>query len=234
MAVTPDTIRAIPYFAELDAGALAELAARTRLRACARGELVLDEGESCDGLTFVVTGRVKVFKLSADGREQVVKILGPGHTFNDVPLFDGGANPASVAALDASTVGLIPATDVHAIVERDRRVTRAVIRLLAARLRALTVLVEDLAFRGVVARVARLLLDCAHGDSALLEGAETACTALTQQQIAGMTGTVREVVQRALKVLEREGAVRMERARVVVVDVDALAALAETAAPTLA
>jgi CRP/FNR family transcriptional regulator len=94
--------------------------------------------------------------------------------------------------------------------------------VLATRLRSLTVVLEDLAFRSVVARVARLLADCARGRSPVLEGAPGPCAHLTQQQIAAMTGSVREVVQRALKILEREGAIRLERAHVAVLDVDAL------------
>jgi CRP-like cAMP-binding protein len=101
-------------------------------------------------------------------------------------------------------------------------VAKAVIRLLATRLRALTLMIEDLSLRGVVARVAKLLLDCSRGHQTLVEDAGGACARLTQHQIAAMTGSVREVVQRALKALERDGAIRLERARVVVLDVKAL------------
>ncbi len=98
----------------------------------------------------------------------------------------------------------------------------AVIRLLASRLRALTLMIEDLSLRGVVARVAKLLLDCTRGHQTLIEGEGGACARLTQHQIAAMTGSVREVVQRALKALEKDGAIRLERARVVVLDPKAL------------
>ena len=213
----------VPYFAGLDPAALARLAAETRERRCAAGELVLAEGEPCQGLSFVVSGRVKAFKLSEDGREQVLRILGPGHTFNDVPIFDGGTNPAGVAAMEESIVGLVPAARIHALLRERQEVAAAVIGVLAARLRSMTEMVEDLALRGVTARVARLLLECSRGQPPLAEGAGDHCAHLTQHQLAAMTGTVREVVQRALKALEREGAIELARGRIRVLAPEILA-----------
>lgn len=214
----------VPYFASLDPASLARLAAEAAERRCAAGELVLAEGEPCQGLSFVVSGRVKAFKVSEDGREQVLRILGPGRTFNDVPVFDGGPNPAGVAALEESIVGLLSAARIHALLRERPDVAAAVIRLLAVRLRAMTEMVEDLALRGVSARVARLLLQCSRGTPPLAEGAGDHCAHLTQQQLATMTGTVREVVQRALKALEREGAIELARGRIRVLTPEILAA----------
>ena len=228
MTVTTETIRKIPYFAELDDTALKELSGRVRGRKVQAGEVILLEGERCEGLYFVVSGRVKVFKLSGEGKEQVLRILGVGRSFNDVPVFDGGPNPGSVAALEPSSIGFLPKTHVLALVEKHPKVAAAVIRLLASRLRALTLMIEDLAFRGVMARVAKLLLDCSRGHQTLMEGGGGACARLTQHQIATMTGSVREVVQRALKTLEKDGAIRLERARVVVLDPAILALWSES------
>ena len=224
MTVSVDALRKISYFAELDAGVLRDLARHVSQRAYGKGETVLLEGDPCEGLHFVVTGQVRVFKVSGEGKEQVLKVLGPGRTFNDVPVFDQGVNPASISTMEASTIGVVPRAQILALIDRHPLVARAVIRVLASRLRALTLVIEDLSFRGVVSRVAKLLLDCARGQSSLVEGAPASCAELTQQQIAAMTGTVREVVQRALKLLEREGAIRMERAHVTVLDVEALEA----------
>jgi CRP/FNR family cyclic AMP-dependent transcriptional regulator len=218
MITMTNALREVPYFAEVGPDLLKSLAAHVRERKIDAGEMILLEDEPCEGLYFVVSGRVKVFKLSAEGKEQVLRILGPGRTFNDVPVFDGGANPGSVAAMEASTVCLIPKAQVLAVVEQDPKVAKAVIRLLASRLRALTLLIEDLSLRSVVARVAKLLLDCTRGHQTLVESGAGACARLTQHQIAAMTGSVREVVQRALKTLEKDGALRLERARVVVLD----------------
>lgn len=217
-----ETLRRLPYFSELDSGVIAELSRRVRQRLYRPGDQILLEGEPSQGFYFVITGRVKVFKVSARGKEQVLRVLGPGRTFNDVPLFDGGPNPASVEAFEPTVVGIIPRAEVLSLIETSPRVAGAVIRVLASRLRALTVVVEDLAFRSVVARVAKLLLDCARGEATLVEAPAEACARLTQQQIAAMTGSVREVVQRVLKILEREGAIKLGRAKVTILDISAL------------
>jgi CRP/FNR family transcriptional regulator len=217
-----DTLRAIPYFSGLAASDFREVARSVRARPYRKGESVLLEGEPCRGLYVVLAGHVKVFKVSAGGREQVLRILGPGRTFNDVPVFDGGPNPASITTLEDSRIAVIPKELILALVDRHPRVAQAVIRVLASRLRAMTLLIEDLSLRSVVARVAKLLLDCAAGRETVVEDRGGACARLTQQQIAAMTGSVREVVQRALKTLEQEGAIEMGRARVRILDPAAL------------
>jgi CRP/FNR family transcriptional regulator len=223
MATMTATLRQVPYFADLDDARLRALAASVRDRTCDAGTMVLLEGEPCKGLGFVVSGRVKVFKVSADGKEQVLRLLGPGRTFNDVPVFDGGPNPGSIQAVEPSVIGTLPRAIVQELVESQPKVATAVIRVLASRLRSLTLVIEDLSLRGVVARVAKLLYDYTQGRPALVEGSGGTCHhRLTQHEIATMTGSVREVVQRALKTLERDGAIRMERARVVVLDAKAL------------
>ena len=93
------TLRQVPYFADLDEARLRALAASVRERKCDTGAMVLLEGEPCEGFGFVVSGRVKVLKVSAEGKEHVLRLLGPGRTFNDVPVFDGGPNPGSIQAV---------------------------------------------------------------------------------------------------------------------------------------
>lgn len=216
--MTDDMLRKVAYFRELPANGMAGLVRAVRERRFAAGETILVEGEKSDGLYVVLRGRVKVFKLSADGREQVLRILGPGRTFNDVAAIDGGPNPGYVAGLADGAVCLVPAVALRRLMAHHPQVCAAAVQVLAARLRAMTVLVEDLALRGVLPRVARLLLDCSRGRAGLVEGGEGLCHPLTQQQIAEMTGSVREVVQRSLKTLEREGAIELARARVTIRD----------------
>ena len=214
----PALLRKVPYFTALDGDALRKLAALARVLTYRKREMILWEGERCDGLYVVLRGRVKVFKQSEQGREQVLLIIGPGRTFNDVPVFDGGTNPGSVAALEASTIALLPKAQMLQVVERNPAVAMAVIRVLAARMRGFTVAVEDLALRSVTARVAKILVDWAGGRATLLEAPAESGIRLTQSQLAAMTGTVREVVQRALKTLEQDGAIKLSRARITVLD----------------
>lgn len=225
---TAGSLAEIPYFSGLPEAVLEDIARKIRRRRCVAGEVILMEGERGNrGLFLVLEGTVKVCKISPEGREQVLRMIGAGRTFNDVPLFDGGANPGSVIALGSVVIGHLPAAAFQALMERHPEIARNATRVLAARLRALTVMVEDLAFRGVLSRVARLLLNCAQGHHALAEGDHAACVRITQTDVAAMTGSVREVVQRSLKTLETDGAIRLERAQIFVVDTSVLETWAE-------
>ncbi|MEJ1161747.1 Crp/Fnr family transcriptional regulator [Prosthecomicrobium sp. N25] len=214
MATAAAFLGSIPYFTDLPGDLRAAVAGEVQDRRVRQGETILVEGEPCAGLHLVVAGRVKIYKVSPDGREQVLRILGTGQTFNDVPVFDGGPSPGNAAALEDGIVGLIPKATMLRLVHDHPAVAQAVIVNLAARLRAMTLLVEDVSLRGVTARVASLLLKCSRGESALAEDAGIGCGRLTQQDVAAMTGSVREVVQRSLKILERDGAIAMARGSV--------------------
>jgi len=212
----------VAYFADSGADVLAEIASVARERSVCAGENIVAEGEPCEGLFVVVEGSVRVVKVSAEGREQVMLILGPGRTFNDVPVFDGGANPGNVEALEDGSVAVIPKAAMQAFMERHPAIAVAAARVLASRLRTMTLMVENLAFRDVVGRVANVIKGCAEGNQPLVEGVPHACAHITQQELAALTGSVREVVQRALKMLEGAGAIRLGRARIEIVDLDVL------------
>ena len=227
-SATAKPLAGVPYFAGLPEAVLEGIERKIRRRRYGAGEVVLMEGERGDGgLFLMLEGMVKVCKISPEGREQVLRLIGSGRSFNDVPMFDGGANPGTVMALGATTVGHLPGTAFQALMETHPEIARNATRVLAGRLRALTAMVEDLAFRGVLSRVAGLLLSCALGHHALAEGEHTACVRITQADVAAMTGSVREVVQRALKTLEADGAIRMERAQIAVLNTAILEIWAE-------
>jgi CRP-like cAMP-binding protein len=215
-------LRQVPYFADLDEAGLARIEERLVERRYERGEVVFMEGGPCQGLYMVRSGRLRIFKVSAEGREQVLMVAGPGETFNEVPNFDGGTNPASAEALEPSVLCLLPKKDLLSIVEREPVVARAIMRVFASHLRHLTALVEDLSFRNVTSRVAKILLGQVQRAGV---GADARPPRLTQQQMAAMAGTAREVVGRALKAMEQQGVIRVERGRVVVVSPERLAGL---------
>jgi CRP/FNR family transcriptional regulator len=158
---------------------------------------------------------VKVFKTSADGKEQILIMVRPGESFNDVPMFNGGLNPASAQAMMPVLLYSIRKRELDAILKNHPQVALNVIRVMASRLRHLVSLVEDLSFKHVIGRVARILLEHAGDDQA--PGPQ-----LTQRDMAAMAGTAREVVSRSLKALEEEGVIRMERHRIMIINKDAL------------
>ncbi|HZK66920.1 MAG TPA: Crp/Fnr family transcriptional regulator [Chloroflexota bacterium] len=212
-----DFLRHVPFFAGLSDRELERIQPLVREQSYPREEMILLEGDPCRALYFVKSGRVKVFKTSAEGREQVLTIAKSGDTFNEVPVFDGDANPASAEALDPTTLYLLSATDMRRAMLEIPAVSANVIRILANRLRQLVGLVEDLSFRHVTGRVAKILLQQLDREDSIR---------LTQQQMATMAGTAREMVGRALKGLEQAGAIRVDRGRIAIVDRAALERLA--------
>ena len=202
-------LRQVDYFQELpeaDLTHLRELAVAQRLDA---GQVLFLEGEPCLGMYLVGQGRVRIYKVSPEGREQVLRLARAGDSFAEVPVFDGGPNPASADAMEASLVYLFPTADLLALVRASPEFALHVLRVFARRVRHLTLLVEDLSFRQVTARVAKLLLQTAREEGA-------AGGRLTQQEMAAMIGTAREVVARTLRSLEAQGAITIERGRIVI------------------
>ncbi|MBI2857294.1 MAG: Crp/Fnr family transcriptional regulator [Chloroflexi bacterium] len=216
MASQVDFLRLLPYFSTLPPAEIERIARDTVERTFDRGEVLFTEGEPCRGLYAVKSGLVRVFKSSPEGREQVMLIAKSGDSFNDIPVFDGGPNPASAAALELSTVLIIPRETVLSLV-KDCPPARAIIKLFSTRLRYLTNLVSDLSFRSVLSRLAKVLLEVA-----VAEGGPAPTRRLTQEEMAAMVGTVRDVIGRALRLLEKEGAIRLQRERIIVVDPEKL------------
>jgi len=206
-------LRKNSYFNSLSQAILSEIARGTQLACFNRGEFVFWEGEECTGLHVVEKGSVKLFKLSPQGRELVVRVLEEGATFNEVPVFDNGLNPISVAALEDSEIWIIEAALLRCALARYPELAQSVIANLTENLRTLLGMVEELSFFQVVNRLARLI-------SQMPTDVETGAKVgwLTQDELAARLGTVREVVTRSLRVLERSGAIRVNRRQVVVVD----------------
>ena len=215
MAIEVEFLKSIPYFSGLSPAELDSIKQLIFEKTVERGEIILLEGEPAEALFFVASGVVKVFKTSAEGKEQILSIVRPGESFNDVPIFDDGLNPASAQAMGPVVLYRIRKSELKAILRDYPQVTVNVIRVLAEQVRQLVSLVEDLSFRHVIGRVAKILLEHA-GDG---YGPRPR---LTQQEMAAMAGTVREVVARSLKALEEEGVIRLDRHRIVITDKGAL------------
>ena len=205
-----DLLRAQPYFAVLDDADLGYLAERLVVRHYARGEVVFGEGEPCEGLHIVVEGQVRIYKLSPEGREQVLRYCGARQSFNEVAVFDGGPNPAHVSAVSACTLWIVPRQLIFDLVRARPAMAIAIIQNLGSQMRHLVGLVEDLSLRQVSARVAKLLLEVTCGPQS--------ATHLTQQEMAAQLGTVREMVARSLKQLEARGLIRVDHGNVRILD----------------
>ena len=221
MAVQLELLKRIPYFSSLSPADLDSIGKLTFEKTAERGEIILSEGEPAETLYFVASGALKLFKSSAEGKEQILSIVRPGESINDVSIFDGGPNPTSAQAMGPVVLYGIKKGNLDVILRKHTAIALNIIQVLASRLRQLMSLIEDLSFRHVIGRVAKILLEYA-GDGT------GPSPRLTQQEMAAMAGTAREMVGRSLKALEERGAIKLDRHRIMITNEKALKEIVET------
>lgn len=204
-----NTLRKNPYFDDLPDEILREIAAHTQLRTFERGEILFWEDDPCAGLHIIEEGSVKLYRISPQGRQYIIRVLQEGDTCNEVPAFDGGTNPVNVETLERSKVWVIDDKTLRALVKAHPDFALKVLSNFGKNLRGLVRMVSEMAFYQVTNRLARLISELPAEESRLH---------LTQEQLAAQLGTVREVVARSLKELERSGAIRIEDRRIRIAD----------------
>jgi CRP-like cAMP-binding protein len=213
-------LRRIALFRDLSAGALARLAAAGVWRSYKPGDVIIFQDEASQAAYFILEGLVRVYRLSPQGREQVLARLGPGQSFNIVPPFlDSGVNHATVSAISTVTLYAVPDRAFRRLVAHCPELAQVVLAEFAARLDHLTGLVESLSLHTVRGRLARFLLDHAQDDDAIERW--------TQEEIAAHVGTVRDMVNRNLRALADAELIRLERNVIVLLDRAGLEAEAE-------
>jgi CRP-like cAMP-binding protein len=201
-----------PFFEPLSKGSLNALVAAARRASYLAASLVFQEGETSQGLFWLESGALKAVKYSTQGREQIIHLVKPGQTFNEVGAFTTLPNPATVVALEASEVWHIPGSRIRAQIQADPAFAQQVIDVLSQRLRRSVDLIEDLSLRPVISRLARLLLDEAEDGVLFRPGW------YTQTELAARLGTVTDVLQRALRKLEGQGSIAVERQAIKILD----------------
>lgn len=197
---------------ETTLAALARISARVQQRA---GSIIQLEGDPAEQMYIVVQGRVKILRLGANGREQILNIIGPGSHFNTVPMFDGGLCPANAEAMTEVILLALPRAPLLALLGEHPALAQSLLAELSSRLRHMVNLVDELALHSVQGRLAALLLEQAGSEAGAL---------LTQADMAARLGTVREMVGRSLKLFEAQGLIRLDRGTITILDRAGLAA----------
>ena len=219
-------LRQTPIFSGLSEKELDEMAPLVIHRRLKKDTVVFHEGDPGSAFYLVRKGRVKIYKVAPDGREQVFSIMGDGQIFGDVPAFDGGPYPATAATMTDSEIYLMRREDFQQILRRHPEIALKVIQVLGARLRHALELVRDLSFKQVPHRLAGLLIKL--GEEYGEESPEGTLInlSLSRQDLAAIVGTSRETVTRELKKMERAGLVRINRRLITIVDQPGLSAWA--------
>ena len=222
MASKQQFLAQIPLFNGLSDPELEALAHRAIERRFEAGEMLFWEGEPCAGIFLIGQGSVKIFKTSAAGREMMLSLETAPCTVAELPLFDGGAYPASVRVVEPVVAYFINKSDFQQVCRQFPDVALKVLAVVGRRLRHLVSVVESMTFGSVTQRLARLLLD-----QSRQAGADEFPLAVTHQELASRLGTVREVVSRNLARFRAEGLIQIQGHQVRVLDRAGLAAEAE-------
>lgn len=205
------------YLLGLDSQILEYLVQHTQLISFESEECILREGEPGQGLYIIQSGRVKIFKHSPAGREMIISVLESGDSFNEVPIFDQQENPANVGAVLETKTWLIDALALRTVIADHPEAAQKIIINLSQNLRMLVGKVAELSFYTVTVRLAKLLRQLPQDQ---LSGDRT--KHLTQDDLAALIGTVREVVARSLKELEKTGAIEVQRGKISIIDQEKL------------
>ena len=220
--VVETILRKTPLFASLTDKEMEALAGRVSKRRFERGALLFSEGDPCTGLFLVAWGKIRIFKLSPSGREQVLAVEGSGSSFAELPVFDGGNYPASASALEDAEVLFISRKDFQNFCREHPEVALKVIAVVGSRLRRLIGIIEDLSFTTVRHRLIALLLQLAQASgTASKEGVRVELTK-THQDLAAELGTVRELISRNLSRLQAEGFLEVDGRKIIVRDLAGL------------
>jgi len=217
-------LKATPLFAALDEAEVNSLAARCRIRPYSTGEVLFSEGEPCKGLYIVVSGRVRIFKTSPSGREQVLSVEGPGSSVAELPVFDGGPYPASGSAWEKAEVLLVSREDLRAICLEKPEVALKMLQVVGKRLRRLVGIIEELSFTTVRHRLISALLRQASIEGHPTPQGTAFLLTSSHQELAAQIGTVRELVSRNLARLQAQSFIEMNGRQITILDREGLEA----------
>ncbi|WP_204163498.1 cyclic nucleotide-binding domain-containing protein [Nocardioides gilvus] len=221
-SVDNDVLRQAPLFSALDdeaATALSNSMAESKIR---RGDVLFHEGDSGDKLYIVLDGKVKLGRSAADGRENLLAVMGPGQMFGELSLFDPGPRSATVTAVTDVAFASLSHEDLLRWLDGRPMVARSLLNQLAGRLRKSNDVVADLVFSDVPGRVAKALLDLADRFGRTADDGVHVHHDLTQEELAQLVGASRETVNKALADFASRGWIRLEPRSVVIMDIERL------------
>lgn len=160
-----------------------------------KGQIIFNEGDKADGLYMVEKGQIKVFKLSFDGKEHILHIYGPGHSFGEVPVFEGKNFPASSMAIEKSSIIFLPRNRFVGLIAQAPGLGMNLLADLSRRLREFTVQIENLSLKEVPARLASYILTLSKEQ----KNKHKVTLPISKAQLANLIGTTPETISRILK-----------------------------------
>jgi CRP/FNR family transcriptional regulator, dissimilatory nitrate respiration regulator len=189
-----------------------------------KGEIIFSEGDEATGFYVVVTGRVKIFKLSFDGKEQILHFFGPGEPFGETAVFAGEQFPANAEATENSRTLFFSRESLIALISKTPSIALNMLAILSRRLRRFAALIDDLSLKEVPGRLAAYLLYLSEQH----EGSTELQLAVTKGQLASLLGTIPETLSRILGRMTAQGLVISEGPHIRILDLEGLHTLVES------
>jgi CRP/FNR family transcriptional regulator len=217
-------IRSIPFFEELPNEHIEDLSMIITDQVFDRGQIIFSEGDDGNGFYVVVSGRVKIFKLSPEGKEQILHIFGPGDPFGEVAVFAGQHFPANAEAMESSRIFFFPRESFSDLIKDNPSLALNMLAILSKRLRRFANLIDDLSLKEVPGRLAAHLLYLS-GQS---ESSEQLELNITKTQLASLLGTIPETLSRILGKMSKQGLIESDGRKIKILDHEALEELAES------
>lgn len=210
-----------PFFSGLSEDDLDALIDIARIREHPKGELLFSEGEVAKGFFVALDGKIKVFKLSPDGKERILHIIQPGGTFAEAAIFGDGLYPAYAETLQSSTLCFLPKDGFLSLLRDNGSISINMIAGLSKFLRQFANQIEDLTFKDVPSRLASYLLELSRGTKTVVE------LPISKSQLASNLGTVSETLSRTLRKLADDEIINVSGKTFTILDFDRLEELAE-------
>jgi len=220
-----DALAAVPLFAGLDADGLTSMTRGMRVRRFRRGETIFHLGDPGDALFIVMAGSIKITLPADTGDEAILATLRPGDFFGELALLDGAPRSATAVAIEATETYILPRDQFRELIATEPVMREALLATLAAEVRRLTHHVEELHFLDITGRLASRLarLAAESGARRLADGSVQLAGPLTQGDLAAMIGCTRQSVNKLLGMFSEEGLIRLDRDRIVILDLEGLA-----------
>jgi len=209
-----EEIAAIPLFDGLLRKQHDKLAHIVGERSYKQGQTIFSEGDEGTGFYVLISGKVKIFKLSPEGKEQILHVLGPGEPFGEASVFAGQQFPAHAETLEESQVFFFPRAAFVKLVKEDPSLALNMLAILSRRLRTFTLLVEELSLKEVPGRLAAYLLLM----SEQRNGADDLKLDIAKNQLAGLLGTIPETLSRILTRMVRQELIQLDGPRIRILD----------------
>lgn len=207
----------VAHFKKMSPANLLELIQAGRIKMVQQNTTLFTESDPCAGVYVLIKGNVQLEKIGPDGRETIMTVLSPVTMFNEVPVLDGGPNAATAVTAKDSIIWHCGSLRFHDMLHKYPQLALGMLPLLARRNRFLVSQYEDMSFRSVQARAAKLLLDLSENGQVSISRRDHSI-----QQLAAQIATVPEAFSRTLSYLKTEGIIECTRSTITVNDLDQL------------